>query len=134
MILNIITVQKNGNISTYDPELAGGIPSDKNRFVIGNIKEIENLEDIMNNKNFLAIQGEVHSGIKNCRDTCGYFKLCGGRSPGIKMYETGSFASTETKNCSLFRKVMADVIIDELTKISRSAATKINEFDQSRIL
>lgn len=114
MELNVITIQRNGNISTYCPELAGGVDGEPDKFVIGNILEIKELNEIKVNANFRKIKAEIENGITNCKKACDYFKLCGGRSPSVKMYENKSFESTETKHCLLHRQTMANVIISEL--------------------
>lgn len=85
---------------------------------MGNIMEFNELEDILKNENFIKISNSVSIGINNCRNDCDYFKLCGGRSPAIKMYENNSFECTTTKHCLLHRQTLADTVVDELSKLS----------------
>lgn len=115
--LHTITIQKNGNITTYCPELAGGTSQNRDQFVISNIRELNKLDDILLDKRFIEIRNDVNIGISNCKQSCNYFKLCGGRSPGVKMYETNSFHSTETKHCILHRQTLTNVVINELKQV-----------------
>jgi uncharacterized protein len=116
--LKIITIQKNGDISTFCPELAGGIKDNQSKFVIGNMLNIHDLEQVITNENFLQINSSVNIGTQNCKNSCQYFKLCGGRSPAIKMYENGSFESTTTKHCLLHRQILADTVISSIKLLS----------------
>jgi uncharacterized protein len=120
MPFKIITLQKNGDISTFCPELAGGTKDNKAVFNIGNILDISELEDVTKNEKFLKMENSIARGIDNCRNGCDYFKLCGGRSPAIKMYENNSFESTSTKHCLLHRQVLADTVITELKTLSNT--------------
>lgn len=112
--LKIITIQKNGDISTFCPELASGLKGNRKLFTIGNIQQINTLEDVIDNKNFKKISRSISMGISNCRKSCDYFKLCGGRSPGIKMYENNSFESTVTQHCMLQRQLLVDTVTNSL--------------------
>jgi hypothetical protein len=53
----IVTLQRNGDISTFCPELAGGTKDNSALFSIGNISSVTNLEDVTKNENFLKIVG-----------------------------------------------------------------------------
>jgi uncharacterized protein len=112
--LRILAIQKNGDISSFCPELAGGVKENRQMFTIGNIRTIERLEDITRNKNFLKISESIAKGTNNCRNSCEYFKFCGGRSPGIKMYETKSFESTVTKHCKYQRQILVNTVINSM--------------------
>lgn len=114
----ILTLQKNGDISTFCPELAGGLKGNSKIFKIGNIINVTNLDDIIENENFFEIKKSIDKGIDNCKNTCNYFKLCGGRSPAVKMYENNSFESTTTTHCLLQRQTLADIVINELQELT----------------
>jgi uncharacterized protein len=77
--LKIVTIQKNGDISTFCPELAGGTKNNQFEFIIGNILNIHELEEVATNENFLRINRSVTVGTQKCKSSCKYFKLCGGR-------------------------------------------------------
>jgi uncharacterized protein len=102
--------------TTFCPELAGGTKENRQLFTIGNIKKINKLEDIIQDENFLKISKSIEIGNSNCRNSCGHFKFCGGRSPGIKMYETNSFESTVTQHCKFQRQMLVDTVLNALVQ------------------
>lgn len=50
--------------------------------------------------------------MKQCRDTCGYFDLCGGGAPSNKLGENGRFDSTETLYCRYKKQLLVNVAED----------------------
>ncbi len=112
----IITIHKNGDISTYSPEFAGMPSAIHNNFVIGNIL-VDEFESLPENKIFKKIKRDVDASIMNCAKQCLYFDLCGGGFLSNKLAENGSIKSTETTSCSLHRKIMTDVIFEKLKKM-----------------
>jgi uncharacterized protein len=117
--LVILTVQKNGDLSTYSPEFAGGISPDHNHFVIGNVhtSDFNNLDD---SPVYQKIRQEVIAGIKNCAATCPWFMFCGGAYTSNKFFENGDLTSTETTACRLHRQVLADALLTRLVADSVS--------------
>ena len=61
-----------------------------------------------------AILRDIAHGVERCRQTCAYFRFCGGGAPVNKLCETGSFAATETLFCRLNRQALLDVVLDRL--------------------
>jgi uncharacterized protein len=57
---------------------------------------------------------QLLSGIDRCRRECDYFGVCGGGSPANKVFEHGTFASTQTLKCSLQTQALVDVVLAEL--------------------
>jgi uncharacterized protein len=96
--ISIVSIDYQGGISTFSPELLGLKSKEFGNFVFGNIFT-DNLEDILKNKKFLAIFREIESGVQRCADSCEYFPLCGGGAPSNKYYENGTFNSAETLYC-----------------------------------
>jgi uncharacterized protein len=47
-----------------------------------------------------------------CRQSCDYFGVCGGGSPGNKFFERNTFATTQTLKCALQTQELTDVILD----------------------
>lgn len=119
--LRNITIQKTGDISTYSPEMASGLPGDPRAFVVGNINEIDELEDIISDSNYKKLRSEIKNGIENCKRECEYFSICGGGSPANKIYENGSFESTETMYCKVHKKALIDLVSDRLITFSELA-------------
>lgn len=114
--LRIVTIQKNGDITTNSPEFAGGKNEELKDFIVGNINSQNPFENIINNDVYLKLQIEIENGIKNCANTCLYFDLCGGGSPSNKYFENGSISSTKTTTCILHRQTLASVVIDKLSE------------------
>ncbi len=112
----IITIQKNGDISTYSPEFAGMKSEKYNDFVIGNILN-DDLINLSSNANFKKIKRDVNLSISNCANECFYFDLCGGGFLSNKLAENGKLESTETTGCLLHRKVLTDVVFEKLKKV-----------------
>lgn len=110
----IVVVSKEGKISTFSPELAGGIPKEQDQFVIGNVLNIKTLDELIKNENFKRQQLAINKGVENCAASCDYFELCGGGSPSNKYYETGSFEATETSHCIFTRQIITDVVLNSL--------------------
>lgn len=118
----IVTINKNGFVSTFSPELASGTPQNVNEFAIGNVLTADKLEDLANSPAFKKQLDQVITGVKKCADTCNYFELCGGGSPSNKFYEHGTFAVAETITCILTKKVIMDVMFERLGKMNCSSS------------
>ena len=112
--LAIITVQRNGDVSSFSPELAGATSLEFEDFVLGNIKT-DTLESIVMQRAFLTLQKQVAQSIENCRISCGYFAVCGGGFISNKYFENGTITSTQTITCRLHRQALASVLLDKLT-------------------
>jgi uncharacterized protein len=113
-----VVVSKRGDLSTFSPELAGGIPSDPTRFAIGNVHDVRSFDVLRTNSNFLHMDREIKNGVKRCEIECEYFPICGGGSCSNKFYERGTFDCAETLTCSLHRKVLATVVAEKLRRLS----------------
>lgn len=110
--LRIVTIRSDGSITTFSPELATGTPGSPDAFVVGNINELEELEDIVSDERYQQIRKEVSRGIARCESECGYFRLCGGGCPSNKVYEKGTFDCSETNHCVIHTKSLLDVILE----------------------
>jgi uncharacterized protein len=115
--LGIITFQKNGDMSTHAPELAGGVSETYNNFVVGNIHTMGELDDFLGNEYYMRIRDDINQGLQNCADECMYFDLCGGGSPSNKFYENGSLKSTQTGTCVLHQQTVSSVILEKLKSV-----------------
>jgi uncharacterized protein len=96
--LEILSVDHAGNFSTFSPELLGQRRAAYNDFVFGNVLE-DPVESVFFNPAFLEMYRQVIAGVEQCRVGCEYFDLCGGGAPANKLYENGSFDSSETAYC-----------------------------------
>jgi len=120
----IITIGVNGDVFTFSPELAGYSSDEFPSYSIGNIFS-STFEDLKNSATLSKMATEIKRGIELCRAECKYFSVCGGGAPSNKMFENGSFVSTETMYCRLSKKQITDFVltmieshvsIDELLK------------------
>lgn len=118
-----IGITKTGDIVTFSPELAAGTPDDPKKFVIGNVLDIQSFDELEQNANFQSQLKEITQSIRNCAQECEYFDLCGGGTPANKFYEKGSFEATETNFCILTKKMMTDVVLEQLKTEDRGQRT-----------
>lgn len=118
--LRNICVTREGEISTFSPELASGTLAEPLRFSIGNVSDVSALEELFENKTFREMNAEVIDGVRRCQSECEYFPICGGGTASNKFYERGTFDCAETTTCVLHRKCLADVVADGLRKLSIS--------------
>ena len=110
----IISIDYQGNISTFSPELMGQPDFDHGNFIFGNVHDDSPLSAITDNVSFKRIAKAIESGVDQCRLNCPYFGFCGGGAPANKYYEHGRFDVTETVYCRLTQKVVLDLVIERL--------------------
>jgi uncharacterized protein len=111
--LGIVSVDTEGNISTFSPELLGVAHAGYNGFVFGNVHE-HDLEDVLAHPAFVRAHAAIQAGVRRCAHTCAYFDVCRGGAPANKLFEHGDFASTETLYCRFTKQTVFDVVLDEL--------------------
>ena len=94
----LITVAWNGDFSTFSPELLGQSSIEFEDFVLGNVNRKSYLTGAQS-KQFIKMWSAIVQGTKACRQNCAFFSYCGGGAPANKLYESGTFATTETLYC-----------------------------------
>ncbi len=109
----IVTVDADGGIHTFSPELAGVAVGGFDGQALGNVHH-HRFEDVLATAPFRALQTQIQDGVKLCRDTCPHFKLCGGGSPSNKLAEFGRFDVSETAYCRVAKKLLGDIILSEV--------------------
>jgi len=119
----IITVSRSGEVFSWSPELASGVKDDVAFFSLGNVNEVNSLDELLDSAKARRIQSEINSGVSKCRRTCRYFNVCGGGWPANKFYENGSFDSTETLRCRLQTQALTDLILEQ-TRRETGVVTK----------
>jgi radical SAM/SPASM domain protein of GRRM system len=113
--LAILSVDCEGNFSTFSPELLGLPSTHYDGFALGNILT-HSLADTLVSPRLQAMEGDIRAGIERCRTTCAYFNYCGGGAPVNKYFENGSFDSTETMFSRLGRQAVVDVVLAKLER------------------
>lgn len=107
---SIVSVDVDGNFSTFSPELLSMKHPRHNHFVFGNVHR-EPIASMLDSAHFRGIYREIAAGVERCRDSCGYFALCGGGAPSNKVFENGTFDSTETIFCQMAKQGVIDVVL-----------------------
>ena len=113
--MSILSIDTNGNFSTFSPELLGMKNEKYTDFNFGNVMT-DSFRSINRNEKFKSVHNDILEGIKKCNETCDYFSFCGGGAPSNKLYENGTFDSTETKYCIYSKKLLIDVFLDKIEK------------------
>ena len=111
--LSILTVDVDGNIGTFSPELLGLRHPVYGGFTFGNVHAAP-LLSVLNQPAFQRIHSDIVAGVRRCAETCPYFRVCRGGAPSNKLFENGSFASTKTMFCLLTKQAVMDVVLEEL--------------------
>ena len=118
----IVSIDCEGNFSTFSPELLGLPSATYDGFALGNVLR-DSFADAAASARLRAMARDVAAGITKCRTQCAWFRLCGGGAPSNKYFENGSFDSTETLFCRLHRQALADTV---LAKIPRAPADVVH--------
>lgn len=108
----IVSVDHQGNFSTFDPELLS-VETSYGRFNLGNVRH-DSLASACQHPRFQRMWDDMRAGIEACRSRCGYFGLCGGGAGSNKYWETGSFRASETQACRYRIQHVADVVMAKL--------------------
>lgn len=111
----ILSVDWQGNFSTWSPELLGLSDATYGDFNFGNVLTGRFLEAIATPK-FQEVLGAIQAGVERCRAECGYFGVCGGGAPANKYFENGSFDSTSTLYCRYSVKVPTELVLADLER------------------
>ena len=112
---SIISIDCDGNISTYSPELLGLKDKRLGEFIWGNVHR-DNWQSFGDNPELAKIDAEIQAGVSKCKSSCGYFAICGGGNPSNKLAEKGTFDCDETLYCRLHVKALADIVIKRLER------------------
>lgn len=111
--LAILSIDCEGNFSTFSPELLGLASAHYGSFALGNIMT-DSLSDAAQSPRLQQMWSDIQSGLTRCQTTCSYFNYCGGGAPVNKYFENGTFDSSETMFCRLSRQTVIDVVLDKL--------------------
>ncbi len=109
----IVSIDNQGNFSTFDPELLSVKTERYGDFVLGNIWQ-DTFESVIQTEKFPKIYQDMTAGVEKCQKNFQYFSVCGGGAGSNKYWENGTFNSTETTACKYRIKVITDLVLDEL--------------------
>jgi uncharacterized protein len=117
--LDIISVDCDGNVSTFSPELLGMDHPAYGSFSFGNLLD-DDFDTIVNRVEASKLYADIRAGIRRCKDECEYFGVCGGGAPANKIYENDTADSTETVYCRSYQ-IGIDVALELIEKIPAGA-------------
>jgi uncharacterized protein len=116
--LGIVTIQRNGDITTYCPEFAGMKSEEYNNFVIGNVLQINKLSEVEENPNYKRIKTLYDQRKDKCKSQCRYYSVCGSAFLSNAYSESASLLTTENIGCVLHKQRLTDVILTKLQQLS----------------
>jgi uncharacterized protein len=108
--LRIVSVDVEGNVASFSPELLGAPAGEYGSFSFGNLCE-EGIAPIAQRIRASRLAADIAAGVEACRRSCAFFAFCGGGAPANKWFEHGSFAGSETLFCRLARKVVLEEVL-----------------------
>ncbi len=115
--LAILSIDCDGNFSTFSPELLGLSSQHYGNFALGNLLT-DSLKDVAQSPRLREMWKDIQAGLKRCQTSCSYFNYCGGGAPVNKYFENGTFDSDETMFCRLSRQAVIDVVLEKLERDS----------------
>ena len=108
---SILSVDWEGNFSTFDPELLSVASDRYGSFNLGNIKDLSLVEST-HTEQFRRLMADMSSGVETCHKSCEYFGLCGGGNGSNKFWEHGTLASSETNACRFGTQIPTQVLLE----------------------
>ena len=108
---SILSVDSQGNFSTFDPELLSVASDRYGSFNLGNIRDLS-LLDSTQTPRFRQLMDDMNAGVDRCHDGCEYFGLCGGGNGSNKFWEHGTLASSETNACRFGTQIPVQVLLE----------------------
>ena len=107
----ILSVDWQGNFSTFDPELLS-VSSDRyGSFNLGNLRSTS-LVEAARSERFAQLWRDVVAGMDRCQGSCDYFGLCGGGMGSNKYWEHGTLDCSETSACRFKTMIPVQVLLD----------------------
>jgi uncharacterized protein len=122
--LAMLNVDSRGNVSSFSPELLGLANADYDDYLLGNIDR-DSLQTIYDNCLKSALLRDIRAGVEACSASCEYFSVCGGGAPVNKLFENGSFATTQTSFCNLTQMVPTDLILEAHERLEQGTVDPV---------
>ena len=108
---SILSVDAQGDFSTFDPELLSVASDRYGSFNLGNLKT-HSLEESTRTESFQRLLQDMTQGVETCHKGCEHFGLCGGGNGSNKFWEHGTLASSETNACRFGTKIPVEVLLE----------------------
>ena len=108
---SILSVDAQGNFSTFDPELLSVASDRYGTFNLGNLRDLS-LEESTRTEQFRRLMNDMTDGVATCQKGCEYFGLCGGGNGSNKFWEHGTLASSETHACRFGTQIPVQVLLE----------------------
>lgn len=108
---SILSVDWQGNFSTFDPELLSVSTTRYGSFDLGNITTMTLMEATQTER-FKTLWSDMLAGVKRCQEGCDYFGLCGGGMGSNKFWEHGSLNCGETNACRFSSQIPVQVLLE----------------------
>lgn len=109
----IVSIDYQGNFSTFDPELLAIKTEQYGDFIFGNVLH-DSFASVCQTEKFQQIYQDMAAGVTMCRNSCEYFGVCGGGAGSNKYWENDTFNSSDTNACKYRIKVITDIVLDKL--------------------
>ncbi len=126
----VTSMDCDGNISTFSPELLGLKNPEYGDFLLGNVNR-GTLVEFLGSPNLARMTEDIRAGVEMCRKSCQYFSVCGGGEPVNKLAENGAFASTETRYCRLTKMRTIDLVLDAIERMNQGSYAAGPEYPQN---
>ena len=122
---SILSVDWQGNFSTFDPELLSVASDRYGTFNLGNLQDLSLVEST-ETEQFRRLLLDMSSGVESCHQGCEYFGLCGGGNGSNKFWEHGSLASSETNSCRFGTQIPVQVLLERFESGPPVAHSSVN--------
>jgi uncharacterized protein len=110
------TIAADGTVAFFSPENLTTIRENGAVFSAGNIMSMS-FQSMLNSAAVVRMQSEIERGVENCRQSCRYFRFCGGGAPSNKFLEHGHFEGTETWHCRATKQAVVRGIVGQIGRI-----------------
>jgi uncharacterized protein len=100
------SIGTNGDVVLLAPEFVDNTP----QFVVGNVLRTP-FAAILREGLDAGYVRDYREGIRRCRTTCAYFRVCGGGSASNRYFEHGTLRASETEYCRNRVQHLADALI-----------------------
>jgi uncharacterized protein len=117
-----LSIECNGDVTTFYAGLTldecrdlNNLYGDARGFVIGNILQ-QDMSEIARSPKLQQIVADFEASHAACQRSCGHYDLCSGGYNLIKYRRFGTFEATETPECSVHVKTMADTLLSHINE------------------